>query len=117
MTAYGTIGSAVEAMRLGAEDYLVKPFEAAEMLMVLRRAIEFHELKAASRATLRRNQERFTLKNILAQSQVMQDVFELLNTVAGLDTTVLIHGETGVGKRSEERRVGKECRSWWSPYH
>src|SRR5881296_3265517 len=98
MTAYGTIGSAVEAMRLGAEDYLVKPFEAAEMLMVLRRAIEFHELKAASRAALRRNQERFTLKNILAQSQVMQDVFELLNTVAGLDTTVLIHGETGVGK-------------------
>src|SRR2546429_2490290 len=98
MTAYGTIGSAVEAMRLGAEDYLVKPFEAAEMLMVLRRAIEFHELKAASRATLRRSQERFTLKNILAQSQVMQDVFELLNTVAGLDTTVLIHGETGVGK-------------------
>src|SRR5438445_1962825 len=85
-------------MRLGAEDYLVKLFEAAEVLMVLRRAIEFHELKAASRATLRRNQERFTLKNILAQSQVMQDVFELLNTVAGLDTTVLIHGETGVGK-------------------
>src|SRR5437667_3679341 len=68
------------------------------MLMVLRRAIVFHELKAASRATLRRNQERFTLKNILAQSQVMQEVFELLNSVAGLDTTVLIHGETGVGK-------------------
>src|SRR6266849_10015965 len=63
MTAYGTIESAVEAMRLGAEDYLVKPFETAELLMVLRRAIEFHELKAASRATLRRNQERFTLKN------------------------------------------------------
>ena len=98
MTAYGTIGSAVEAMRLGAEDYLVKPFEAAEVLMVLRRAIEFHELKAASRATLRRNQERFTLKNIVATSRAMQEVFELLNSVAGLDTTVLIHGETGVGK-------------------
>ena len=98
MTAYGTIGSAVEAMRLGAEDYLVKPFEAAEVLMVSRRAIEFHELKAASRATLRRNQERFTLKNIVAQSQAMTEVFELLSSVAGLDTTVLIHGETGVGK-------------------
>jgi DNA-binding NtrC family response regulator len=98
MTAYGTIGSAVEAMRLGAEDYLVKPFDTAEVLMVLRRAIEFHELKAASRATLRRNQERFTLKNIVAQSRAMQDVFELLSSVAGLDTTVLIHGETGVGK-------------------
>jgi DNA-binding NtrC family response regulator len=98
MTAYGTIGSAVEAMRLGAEDYLVKPFEAAEVLMVLRRAIEFHELKTASRATLRRNQERFTLKNILTVSAAMREVFELLNSVAGLDTTVLIHGETGVGK-------------------
>jgi DNA-binding NtrC family response regulator len=98
MTAYGTIGSAVEAMRLGAEDYLVKPFDAAEVLMVLRRAIEFHELKAASRATLRRNQERFTLRNVVTQSQPMQEVFELLSTVAGLDTTVLIYGETGVGK-------------------
>jgi DNA-binding NtrC family response regulator len=53
MTAYGTIGSAVEAMRLGAEDYLVKPFDAAEVLMVLRRAIEFQELKTANRATIR----------------------------------------------------------------
>ena len=58
MTAYGTIESAVEAMRLGAEDYLVKPFEAAELLLVIRRAIEFQELKAANRRTLRRNQER-----------------------------------------------------------
>jgi len=47
MTAYGTIESAVEAMRLGAEDYLVKPFETAEMLLVIRRAIEFQALKSA----------------------------------------------------------------------
>jgi DNA-binding NtrC family response regulator len=105
MTAYGTIGSAVEAMRLGAEDYLVKPFDAAEVLMVLRRAIEFQELKAASRATIRRNQERFTLKNILAQSAVMQEVFDLVGSVAGLDTTVLIHGETGVGKELLARSI------------
>jgi DNA-binding NtrC family response regulator len=105
MTAYGTIGSAVEAMRLGAEDYLVKPFDAAELLMVLRRAIEFQELKTASRATIRRNQERFTLRNIVAQSTVMQEVFELVNSVAGLDTTVLIHGETGVGKELLARSI------------
>ena len=105
MTAYGTIGSAVEAMRLGAEDYLVKPFDAAEVLMVLRRAIEFQELKAASRATIRRNQERFTLKNIVAQSTVMQEVFDLVSSVAGLDTTVLIHGETGVGKELLARSI------------
>ncbi len=105
MTAYGTIGSAVEAMRLGAEDYLVKPFDAAEVLMVLRRAIEFHELKAANRATIRRNQERFTLRNIVAQSTVMQEVFDLVSSVASLDTTVLIHGETGVGKELLARSI------------
>ena len=69
MTAYGTIESAVEAMRLGAEDYLVKPFEVAELLLVIRRAIEFQELKSANRLTIRRNQERFTFKNIVARGR------------------------------------------------
>jgi DNA-binding NtrC family response regulator len=105
MTAYGTIESAVEAMRLGAADYLVKPFEAAEVLMVVRHAIEFQELRAASRASLRRNQERFTLKNIVAGSAAMQEVFELLRSVAELDTTVLIYGETGVGKELLARSI------------
>ena len=79
MTAYGTIESAVEAMRLGAEDYLVKPFETAELLLVIRRAIEFQELKSA--------------------------VFDLLRSVVDLDTTVLIHGETGVGKELLARSI------------
>ena len=105
MTAYGTIGSAVDAMKIGAEDYLVKPFEAAEVLVVIRRAIEFQELKAANRASIRRNQERFTLKNVVAESAVMQEVFEVLRTVAGLDTTVLLYGETGVGKELLARSI------------
>ncbi len=105
MTAYGTIESAVEAMRLGAEDYLVKPFEPAEILLVLKRAIEFQELKAARRASLRKNQERFGLGNIITRSPLMQEVFELLRSVAALDTTVLIHGETGVGKELLARSI------------
>ena len=105
MTAYGTIESAVEAMRLGAEDYLVKPFEAAELLLVVRRAIEFQELKAASRLTIRRNQERFAFKNIVAQSAGMQGIFDLVQSVVDLDTTVLIHGETGVGKELLARSI------------
>jgi DNA-binding NtrC family response regulator len=105
MTAYGTIESAVEAMRLGAEDYLVKPFEAAELLLVVRRAIEFQELKAASRLTLRRNQERFTFRNIVAASEPMLAVFELARSVLDLDTTVLIYGETGVGKELLARSI------------
>src|SRR5918996_157355 len=77
MTAYGTIESAVESVRLGAADYLVKPFEVAELLIVVRNAIELSELRAASRATLRRNQERFTLKNVLARSAAIPaELFE-----------------------------------------
>ncbi len=105
MTAYGTIESAVEAVRLGAADYLVKPLESAELLIVVRHAIEFQELRAANRATLRKNEERFTLRNIVTQSDAMQEVFELLRSVAELDTTVLIHGETGVGKELLARSV------------
>ena len=105
MTAYGTIESAVEAMRLGAEDYLVKPFEVAEMLLVIRRAIEFQELKSANRRSIRRNQERFTFRNVVAESAQMQSVFDTLRSVADLDTTVLIHGETGVGKELLARSV------------
>ncbi|HTY80080.1 MAG TPA: sigma-54 dependent transcriptional regulator [Candidatus Bathyarchaeia archaeon] len=105
MTAYGTIESAVEAMRLGAEDYLVKPFEVAELLLVIRRAIEFQELKSANRRSIRRNQERFTFRNVVAESALMQAVFDTLRSVADLDTTVLIHGETGVGKELLARSV------------
>ncbi len=105
MTAYGTIESAVEAMRLGAADYLVKPFEVAEVLIVVRHAIEFQELRAARRATLRRHQEQFTLRNVVARSAAMAEVFELLRSVAELDTTVLIHGETGVGKELLARSI------------
>jgi DNA-binding NtrC family response regulator len=105
MTAYGSIGSAVEAMRLGAEDYLVKPFEVAEVELVLRRAIEFQALKAASRASLRRNQARFAFQNVVARSPAMQEVFDLARMVAAVDTTVLIHGETGVGKELLARSI------------
>ena len=105
MTAYGTIESAVEAVRLGAADYLVKPLEPAELLIVVRHAIEFQELRTASRATLRRNQERFTLKNVVTQSGAMREIFELLRSVAEIDTTVLIHGETGVGKELLARSI------------
>ncbi len=105
MTAYGTIESAVEAMRLGAEDYLVKPFETAEMLLVIRRAIEFQALKSANRRSIRRNQERFTFRKVVAKSGAMQSVFETLRSVVDLNTTVLIHGETGVGKELLARSV------------
>jgi DNA-binding NtrC family response regulator len=105
MTAYGTIDSAVECMRLGAADYLVKPFEVAELLIVIRQAIELQEFRTASRASLRKNQERFTLANVLTQDPRMRELFEELESVADLDTTVLVHGETGVGKELLARSI------------
>jgi DNA-binding NtrC family response regulator len=105
MTAYGTIDSAVESVRLGAADYLVKPFEVAELLIVIRQAIELQEFRTASRATLRRNQERFTLANVLTQDARMRELFDELQSVADLDTTVLVHGETGVGKELLARSI------------
>ena len=105
MTAYGTIGAAVEATRLGAEDYLVKPFEPEEILLVLRRALEFRDLRDQRRQSVRRNQERFTLTNVVAKSPKMLEILALLNEVAQLDTTVLIDGETGVGKELLARTV------------
>jgi DNA-binding NtrC family response regulator len=105
MTAYGTIESAVESVRLGAADYLVKPFEVAELIIVVRQAIELQEFRSASRATLRRNQERFTLSNVLTQDARMRELFEELRSVADLDTTVLVYGETGVGKELLARSI------------
>jgi DNA-binding NtrC family response regulator len=98
MTAYGTINAAVEATRLGAGDYLVKPFEPDQILLVLRRALEFQDLRAHRRLSLRRSQERFTLANLVARSPKMLEILDLLRELASLDTTVLVHGETGVGK-------------------
>ena len=105
MTAYGTIDSAVESVRLGAADYLVKPFEVAELLIVIRQAMELQEFRTASRATLRRNQERFTLGNVLTRDPRMRELFDELQSVADLDTTVLVYGETGVGKELLARSI------------
>jgi len=99
MTAHGTIESAVESVRLGAADYLVKPFEVSELLIVIARAIEIEELRTASRATLRRNQELFAFTNVVTQDPTMLGVVEQLRSAADVDTTILLCGERGVGKK------------------
>src|SRR5262249_32770164 len=98
MTAHGTIESAVQSVQLGAADYLVKPFEVPELLIVIRRAIELEELRAASRASLRRNRERFTFTNVLTQDPAMLEAIERIRSMTDADRPVLIFGETGVGK-------------------
>ena len=105
MTAHATIESAVEALRLGAVDYLLKPFDLGEAVLVIRHAIELQELRSAKGARTRRNQEQFSFDRIVARSDSMRAVFEMAQSIVDLDTTVLIDGETGVGKELLARAI------------
>jgi two-component system, NtrC family, response regulator HydG len=105
MTAYATVESAVEALRLGAVDFLLKPFDLTEAVLVIRHAIELQELRLARGARVRRHQEQFSFDRIVAQSEGMREVFELAQSVVELDTTVMIEGETGVGKELLARAI------------
>src|SRR5439155_1603902 len=97
-TGHGSIKDAVEAMRMGAYDFLPKPVEPQHMYLIVERALKDRQLRdevAALRAELA---GRHSFQNVLSKSPKMHDVFELISNVADSDSTVLIVGETGVGK-------------------
>jgi DNA-binding NtrC family response regulator len=97
MTAYGTVESAVDAMKAGAYDYVLKPFDLEEMEMKVERAIEHRRLLARIEAYDRTEiVPRF--ENIVGESPQMKDVFRTIEKVARSNATVLVLGETGVGK-------------------
>jgi two-component system, NtrC family, response regulator AtoC len=101
MSAYGTIDLAVEAMRLGAYDFISKPFKSDEVRLAIKKAAERNLLKRENllfKEQIRRMEDRFRFGNLVAKSTVMQHVFELAAKVAPYDTTILIVGESGTGK-------------------
>ncbi|MGD8537243.1 MAG: sigma-54 dependent transcriptional regulator [Candidatus Aminicenantes bacterium] len=98
VTAFGNIENAVEAMRQGAYDYIVKPIDFKSFLLVIERALERQKLQKEV-ATLRsRLEERFSAKNFVFSSAKMEEVARLVNKASQSDATVLISGETGTGK-------------------
>ncbi len=106
MTAYGSIRTAVEAMKAGAEDYILKPFEPDEVLLLIRRALEIQDLRIADRYRVTRNQERFGFRaRVACESPAMRRLQEDVASVIGLDTTVLLTGETGTGKQLIARSI------------
>ncbi len=105
MTAHGSIDSAVEAMRKGAFHYLTKPLNKDELLLVLRRGLERTRLVRENRLLQEQLQERFRLENIVGAHGAMQDVFRLVQKVAGSASTVLIYGESGTGKELVARAL------------
>lgn len=98
MTAYGTVESAVEAMRKGASDFLTKPFSLDHLTTVVERALEMRALRDENRKLREELGHRYDLQNIIGRSAPMQEVFQLVMRVAAAKSTVLIAGESGVGK-------------------
>jgi DNA-binding NtrC family response regulator len=105
MSAYGTMDTAIEAMKRGAYDYVSKPFKADEILLTLRKAEEREGLRRENRRLQRSIQERYSFANMIGRSPAMQEIFGTITKVAEYKTTVLITGESGTGKELVARAL------------
>ncbi len=107
MSAYGTIPDAVEAMKIGAVDYIVKPFDLDELKMILDRMIRQNEMENENQYYKEEEDKRFNFEEIISQSQAMKEVLKMIKQVAPLPTTVMITGESGTGKELIARAIHK----------
>jgi two-component system nitrogen regulation response regulator GlnG len=110
MTAYGTLQVAVEAMKQGAYDYIGKPFDVDEVLLVVGKALEAQALAREVTQLRQLTEERFDLGGIVGGSPAMQQIFKAVGKVAGTDLTVLLRGESGTGKELIARAVHENSR-------
>ncbi|MEJ2724172.1 MAG: sigma-54 dependent transcriptional regulator [Deltaproteobacteria bacterium] len=108
MSAYGNIDNALEAMKIGAYDYISKPFKTDEVLLTLKKAEERERLKAENislQNKIKKIEQKYSFGNIIARSEAMRHVFDLVSKVADHKTTVLITGESGTGKDLTARAI------------
>jgi len=116
MTAYGTIESAVEAMRLGAFDYIQKPFTEQELLVKVERAIHNRQLAGQVQLLASEFKERYKFENIAGRSQSVREVLGRIVKVAPTDATVLITGESGTGKELVAKAIHANSRRNDKPF-
>ena len=98
LTAHGSIESAVEAMKRGAYNYLTKPFDPREMLLQIERALQNRRLTSEIKRLKGLLEEKYGLANVVAKSEKMQRILDVVSRIAKTDSTVYIHGESGTGK-------------------
>ncbi|HSK78201.1 MAG TPA: sigma-54 dependent transcriptional regulator, partial [Thermoanaerobaculia bacterium] len=105
MTAYTSTKSAIEAMKLGAADYVSKPFDVEELKIVAQKALESSQLASENVYLRRELEQKYTFNNIIGKSSRMQAIFSLIERIARTTSTVLVHGESGTGKELIARAI------------
>src|SRR3989440_4021038 len=105
MTAFATINSAREAFKLGADDFIQKPFDVDEFKLIVRKALEKRDLRQENALLKRELHRRGQLGDIIGRSPKMQAVYQMIETVAANFSTVLVNGESGTGKELVARAI------------
>lgn len=105
MTAFASVETAREAFKLGADDFIQKPFDVEELRLIVKKTIEKQALIDENRAFKRAQRERGSIKNIVGNSAKMNAIFQMIETVAEVQSTVLITGESGTGKELVARAI------------
>src|SRR6266849_2289879 len=116
MTAFGTVETAVEAMKAGASDYVLKPFSLAEMRMVIHKELDVHKLREENRSLREALGQRYEHPNVVSRSVKMQEVLATVERVASTNSTVLLGGESGVGKDLVARAIHEKSRRASGPF-
>lgn len=110
LTAYGSVETAIEALKLGAFDYITKPFKVDEILITIQRGLEYTRAVSENMDLKAQLGSRYEFDNIVAESEAMKQACEMIKRVAPSDTTVLVYGESGTGKELVAKAIHAHSR-------